>query len=490
MALIPLQLPPGMYRNGTEMQAANRWRDGNLVRWTDGTMQPVGGWVERDTVTDQPARGMHAWRDLSGNRRYALGTFEAVFSVTQAGVATDITPAGFTGGSADATVNLAYGGGAYGTGSYGVARPDIGLYGEATTWAFDNFGEELVACCHADGVIYDWDLNAANNLVAVTNAPTDCLGVVVTEERFVFALGASGNPRLVAWSDREDRNTWTAAATNEAGDIELQTNGQIMLGIRTRGQTIILTDQDAHSASYQGPPFVYGFERVGSSCGAISRRCAAAVDEGVFWMGARGFYHYAGGAVAVIPCDVLDHVFGSLNDAQRTKIYAVSNSLFGEVWWFYPSSDGIENDSYVAFNYREGHWATGSLSRTAGVDRGVFSAPIWASAAGVTYTHESGNVRGGETAYAETGPISMGNGDQTMSVTSMIPDEVTQGQVTATFKARFHPNDTERSYGPYSMSNPTSVRFSGRQIRMRVIGTATDWRVGVMRLDAVPRGRR
>ena len=58
-----------------------------------------------------------------------------------------------------------------------------------------------------------------------------------------------------------------------------------------------------------------------------------------------------------------------------------------------------------------------------------------------------------------------------MSVTEMIPDEKTQGNVNATFKTRFYPNDTERSYGPFTMSNPTSMRFTGRQVRLRVEGT-------------------
>ena len=47
--------------------------------------------------------------------------------------------------------------------------------------------------------------------------------------------------------------SWTPATTNEAGDILLQTSGQIMQGIRTRGQTLIITDVDAHSMRYLGP---------------------------------------------------------------------------------------------------------------------------------------------------------------------------------------------------------------------------------------------
>ena len=72
-----------------------------------------------------------------------------------------------------------------------------------------------------------------------------------------------------------------------------------------------------------------------------------------------------------------------------------------------------------------------------------------------------------------------------MQVTELIPDEKTQGDVQAKFKTRFYPNASESEYGPFTMSNPTSVRFQGRQVRMRVEGnTASDWRVGIMRIDA------
>ena len=93
--------------------------------------------------------------------------------------------------------------------------------------------------------------------------------------------------------------------------------------------------------------------------------------------------------------------------------------------------------------------------------------------------------------YAESGPISLGNGDGVMKVSQLIPDEKTQGEVNVTFKTRFHPNDTERTYGPYSTGNPTSLRFTGRQIRLRVEGTGTDdWRSGVMRIEARAGGKR
>lgn len=327
--------------------------------------------------------------------------------------------------------------------------------------------------------------------VQITNSPVENLGLVVTEERFIVALGAGGNPRKVQWCDFEDRTLWTPSTTNQAGSQELQTTGQIMQAVRTRGQTLVITDVDAHSMRYSGPPYIYNITRVGTACGAVSRKAAADVDMGVFWMGQGGFYRFDGNSVTELPCEVRDYVFDDFNTGQQSKIWAYANSEFSEIWWYYPSSGSTEIDRYVGYNYRENFWIIGDMSRTCGTTRGVFRYPMLGDSYGTLYDHEVGVNKDGANVYAETGPISLGNGDNTMQVMQVIPDEVTQGDVEMYFKTRFHPNDTERTYGPFTPANPTSARFQGRQIRMKVQEERlTNWRVGIMRLDVVARGRR
>lgn len=653
MALIPLDIPAGFYRNGTEIEQAGRWRDGSLVRWRDNSLRPIGGWRDRKTsFCTNPIRGMHAWEDNTANTWLAGASHDAIIVMTGAGTIHNITPGDLATGREDAAANTGYGGGAYNTGIYGqprqITQNTVPL--EATTVSLDNWGEYLLACHYDDGRILEWPLeqsqtstyfplddsavttntssnpnfnwsssffpdnqNPANSGIesaisngtygstyrrhsnipikkgaeyvakvifgsatnvnytfyvsvnyddgttgtyfydntyqpssgvpptptvdgsfvadddgtatiyfgattadsiqfnytfysldinssgeyfrarVVQNAPTDNLGMLVTEERFVFALGAGGNPRKVQWCDFENNTVWTPSTTNQAGSQELQTSGQIMLGIRTRGQTLILTDIDAHAARYSGPPYIYNFQRVGTSCGAISRKAASDVDTGVFWMGSSGFFRFDGNSVSELGCDVHDYVYGDINLSQKSKVWSIANSKHGEIWWFYCSANSTEIDRYVAFDYKENHWLIGDLSRTSGVPGGVFSYPIMAGhdADSDLYDHEVGVNFDGATTFAETGPMSVGNGDNITKITKLLPDEKTQGDVSVTFKTRFYPNEADATHGPFTPSNPTSVRFSGRQFRMRVEGERlTDWRVGTMRVDAVSGGTR
>ena len=488
---IPLSIPPGVYKNGTEYQSKGRWNNSNLVRWYQNTIRPVGGWRKRSTSQlTGVARGLISWRDNTNNRRIGIGTHSKLYSMNEAGSLTDITPTDLVVGSADAISKIGYGYGVYGSYAYGVARPDTGSYTPATTWSIDTWGEYLVACSTADGRLLEWQLNTANDAAAITNAPTSCAALIVTEERFMFALGASGNPRKVAWSDQEDNTTWTASATNQAGDFELTTVGSILCAKRIRGTTIIFTDVDVHTCAYIGPPYVHSFERVGTGCGVISKLSPVSTDNACIWMSKSGFWTYDG-FVKPLNCDVGDYVFSNINVQQSSKVCGFHNSTFGEVWWFYPSSSSTENDSYVSYNYRENHWSVGTLSRTCGLNSGVFTFPLAVSSDGYVYEHEVGFEYDSASIYAESGPIELASGDRVLNITGLVPDEDTLGEVKVSFSTKFYPNATEYNYGPYSMANPTSVRITGRQLAVKIEGNVkADWRVGIIRLDGRPGGLR
>jgi len=490
---IPLKLPPGIYRNGTEYQAAGRWYDANLVRWYENTLRPMGGWRKRSaSQMTGLCRGFITWRANDAERWIAAGTQSKLYAMNEAGTLKEITPTGITAGIADATTKTGYGYSTYGSFAYGVARPDLGGLIPATTWSLDTWGEYLVACSSADGKLYEWQLGFTTPTLAaaITNAPTGNKALLVTAERILFALGAGGNPRKVQWCDQEDNTVWTPAATNQAGDFELATPGTLLAGKRVKGVNLLFTDVDVHTANYIGAPFIYGFEKAGSGCGLISAQAVAAIDTAAIWMSKSGFWTYDG-YVKPLPCEVSDYIFNNINYNQASKVYAVHNSQFGEIWWYYPSSGSNENDSYVTYNYRENHWNIGSLARTAGTDAGVFTNPLLVSTDGYIYEHEVGFAYDSASVFAESGPVQLGNGDNIMSVRQVVPDEQTLGEAVVSFKTRNYPTGAQSTFGPYTAANPTDVRFAARQVNVKVTGAVlADWRIGVMRLDAVASGKR
>lgn len=182
MSLIPLDLPAGVYRNGTDMQASGRWRDSNLVRWIDNTMRPVKGWRTRSsTACNAPVRGAFGWKDNSQDIWTAAGTYNKLYVYIGGGIQYDITPTGLTEGIIDADVNTGFGGSFFGTGYYGIERVDATIPTPATSWALDNWGEYLIACSDADGKLYEWQLNTASSISADEevdlSSSTTCFGL-------------------------------------------------------------------------------------------------------------------------------------------------------------------------------------------------------------------------------------------------------------------------------------------------------------------------
>lgn len=543
---VPLRFAPGVYKQGTKYQAKGRWHNSNLVRWYEDTMGPIGGWAKNKSTAGAvltisgKARGMLGWKDDANQAWMAIGTAPGKLYEYNNQAITDVTPSDLVQGNVDGSFSN---NGGWGDGFWAdVGDPDEWGFslGASTllapdTWQLDNYGKWLVATYTADGRILLQKLDGAA-ATAVPGAPINNRGLVVTPERFLVALGGvqgtAGGIRTVAWATQESQLTnaadWTPASTNSAGSFDLTTKGELMAGRRTRRQTVLWTSVDVYAMTFVGGGAVYAFEQLGDNCGAISPNSMVSIGDIVFWMSNSKKFFLYDGALKAIECDVLDYVFQNLDSTQAAKVFAVTNTLFNEIIWFYPTSNNadalgnptLENTAYVAYNYKEETWAIGSLGRAAGIDRGIFGQPQYAGvdptikanyadpATSNIWQHEFGfDHTGAGTPFAESGPIEWKDvsGQQLdfdiMRVQKYIPDEKTfgvalndgneLGSLNMTFyRARF-PDETEKTVGPIAAKNPTNLRFSTRNLRVRVDEILQGlWRLGVPRIGVLPAGRR
>ena len=186
---------------------------------------------------------------------------------------------------------------------------------------------------------------------------------------------------------------------------------------------------------FLGPPYTFGVSAVSEKITIQSPNSAIAVDDVVYWMGANEFYVYQG-SVQRVPCTVRDYVFNDFNFDQAEKVISGVNSEHSEIWWFYPSANFDDQDSYqnedinryVIYNYQEQTWSIGTLNRTAWMDRGLYTFPIAAGTDGHLYEHERGFDDGSTSparpiaAFIESSPFDVGEGDRFMFIKKLIPD--------------------------------------------------------------------
>ena len=502
MALLPVTPPAGIVKNGTDYANKGRWVDGNLVRFENGFLKPIGGWTKlKATALDGEPIGMYAYKDNLGVSILAVGTRQKVY-VLYDNTWTDITPVGFINDASNDP--LGYGAYHYDVEDYGDARSQSGLPFDTGHFSFDNWGEDLIFCFSGDGKIYKWrpvSGGTADTIgTVVTNAPTGCQAILVTNERHLVAIGSGGDPRKVAWSDREDRNTWTSKATNTAGDVQIPTGGRALLGVKYQNDVIVFSDTGIDRMSYVGSPFVYGIAAAGANCKSVSRRSVVQTGNFLAWMGENSFFVYDG-VVKEIACDVHDYVYDQLNVLGKKSCWGGHNSNFNEIWWGFPSGDGVyKPNKYVIWNYLENTWSIGTMDRGCWIDQGVFDFPIAGDSNGFVYEQEATTLSNStglnsSVPFCTSGPIELGNGDNYVQCNQIIPDEEanTLPGVTISFKGKFTPLGSETDFGSFTFENDgyTDARFTARQVQMTVTGsTNQDFQVGNIRLNLRTRGRR
>lgn len=422
-------------------------------------------------------------------------------------------------GVATTFYELGYGAGPYGGGSYGGANGTSFIL--LRQWYLSNWGQDLIGNFNGSP-IFVWDptggtfnnpalaINTSNFLGAVDPPTMVNESFVAMPEQIMVALGAdqSGgdqDPNLVRWSDVSDFTDWTATAANQAGSFRLPTGSQIVGGLQAPQFAILWTDIDAWVMQYIQPPLVFGFQKIGAGCELINGRAAGVYNSSVFWMSPEQFFRFDGVSVQVLPCAVYDKVFQNLNRAQLGKVWCWVNSTFNELFFFYPSANATEVDSYVKYNVIENLWDFGTLPRTCGVDTSAMGSPISCDTTSALQQHEIGyDANGGVmTASITSGYFAIAEGQQFVRVDRLIPDFLLTGgnppmnQVNITLNFIDWPTDTPTTVGPFTWSPSAGppyiiVRARGRLMSLTISSNQLGvfWRLGGFRWRGAPAGQR
>jgi hypothetical protein len=409
-------------------------------------------------------------------------------------------------------------------------------------WSIDNFGDNVIALIH-NAQVFEWDSALSNatstRATIISGAPTASRDMLVsTPDRHLVFFGTEttiGDPTtqddmFIRFSDQENINVYAPTSVNTAGTQRLSDGSRIVGAVRGRNAIYVWTDTSLFTMRFVGAPFTFAFEQVGTNCGLIGMNAAAEVDGAAYWMSENGFFRFSGNLESMI-CLVEDFVYDDLNTTASQLINLGVNNLFGEIIWFYPTSNSEIINRCVTYNYTESSpqrpiWTTGSLARTTWQDSAIFGKPhatyyettgtsydVVGNTDGSTiyYEHETGtdqvnvsatttiasNIESGDFDISQQEGLN-GDGEYIMKIRRFIPDFLSQtGNTQVTLNIRDYPNQTQASssLGPFTITSSTTkvdTRARARLISLKIAntGSSQNWKLGGFRLDIQPDGRR
>jgi hypothetical protein len=402
-----------------------------------------------------------------------------------------LIPAGVDAG----TSGIGWGRGGWGSLGWGAPPSDPNITGvEPRVWSLDHFGDVLLATYNG-GTLYSFDPTQAEPWPrAVTTfggyamgAPTDFRAMVVTPERFVFALC---DEMVVNVSSQGDPTTWTIATTNTAFARTMQGGTKLVSGrVLAPFLTLIWSDSCCFLFQYTGSQFVYNSSLVGNDCGLIAPGAAVTVAGVAYWMGADNFYVY-NGTVSPAPLvnEIRKYVFDGIDTDYVYQSHAVFVAKYNEIWFFYTTKGNVNPSAYVIFHINDQCWSVGtglfysSAGVTAGRGCGAHftqgdTSPVMGATDGYFYNHDPlGGIYDDNgqplTWSLQLAPYAMSNALVNLDIEGIELDFFEQsGNITATVNTYdrmtdIAPMDTDTEIVPDVSAGITDFRVSGRYISL------------------------
>jgi len=364
---------------------------------------------------------------------------------------------------------------------------------------------------------------SANDMLGFGNIATKAAGAplgrcfVVTPERFVQMFGTTedgtsggGSFRRFGWCDQENFNSWNYSdVTSQAGFLDIEPASPIVTAHSTRNGTIFFTGKKAYVVQFLGLPYIYNYVELADNCTPWSPCSITSTSSMSLWMSQQGVFSFDGTSILPVQCMVRPWVDDDIDLLNvREQATAVHIAGFNEFWWFYPQGEATNasgagyNTRCIIYNYKEGWWSQGQMSRSAGITSSYTAQPILADGL-VAFEHELGVVYGNaDLPWAETYDLNINSGSKLTTVKQMIPD--IGGAVSSLLYSLFYSNSRSLSAGqpvteiqspprPVRSDGYVDFRTTGRDIRLLIAiagPSVLPVTVGQHLIDAVPRGDR
>lgn len=199
------------------------------------------------------------------------------------------------------------------------------------------------------------------NLATLTDwIATESCQFITAFQFHLFALDISGPggtfPSLARWSDAAEPGTipssWTPAADNEAGDVELSDSpGGLVCAYPMRDSLMIYKRSAMYQSKYVGGNNKFNFRKVQSTSGALTRRSVCDVN-GMHLAVTDGDVVLTDGSTrrSIGQARIKDWLFNQLDQATYPSLFCSYNRAQHEVLIGFPSAGSKFCDTALVYN--------------------------------------------------------------------------------------------------------------------------------------------
>lgn len=336
-------------------------------------------------------------------------------------------------------------------------------------------------------VPYYWTGDTGTDFVALPGWPAgQTCKAMRAFKNHLFAMdittGAGDFPMRIAWSAAAAAGTvpttWTAAATNEAGDTSLSaTPGPIVDAEALRNSLAVYKSHSAFTAEYVGGQNIYAFRPLSITVGALNRHCIANINGAHLLVGDGDVVVTDGNSVtSVIDRRMRLFLYNQLDQTNFGAMFCVAHKRQNEVWIFFPSSGNTFCDLALVWDASGGGWGVREvplISHAAvGIVNDTAPSETWDADSG---TWDSDNTVWNQQAFSSAIESLVLGKPNDSTPTSSLFLQVDLGDT-------FAGTNIEASIGKYSMpfDEPERVKFVRKVVPLvkAATGTAIMVRVG------------
>lgn len=229
-----------------------------------------------------------------------------------------------------------------------------------------------------------WDGNAANNFVDLPGwTATETCKFMVAHRFHLFAFGISGPGgtflNQVKWSDAAAPgnvpSSWTAAATNEAGDTVLaDTPGELISAANLRGSLMIYKTGSTHVADYIGGQDIYAFRTLFVQSGALTRHSVVDINGRHFVVTDGDIIVTDGTNIQSIAQNRRKRfLFNQLDQDNFENLFCVYHRAKNEVWLCFPESGNSLCTRAMVYDVANDAWGDRELSGISHAATGIIN---------------------------------------------------------------------------------------------------------------------